>query len=343
MRAAVYRSPGELTIDRIPVPEVGRRDVLVEVRHCGVCGSDLHMVLDGWGRPGSTGGHEYSGVVVEVGPEAVGWSLGDRVIGGPGTRCGTCGPCREGRPSLCVSRFTPGTGTQERNGAFARYVASQDDSLVAVPEGLDLRAAALTEPLSVAVHAVRQSRAEPQSRVLVTGAGPIGLLVIAVLRARGVDDVTVSEPATLREMRAVAVGATATLHPREMARPRMPMDLAAEPFDIAIECSGRGVAQQAALCQLGRAGTLVLVGAGMDHPSFDTNRILLNELVVTGSNEYAEGDYPKAVELLAAGAVPTGLLIEEEDIGLDDLLPTMRKMAAGELAGKVMVDPAEAT
>ncbi len=284
-------------------------------------------------------GHEYSGRIVALGDAVRGWSVGDAMIGGPGRRCGECRQCLSGRPSLCEARFTPGTGQPRRNGAFARYVAVDESELVPVPGGLPLRTAALTEPLSVAVHAVTVAGAKPGDRVLVTGAGPIGLLVIAVLRAQGVEEVVVSEPGRLRRELAQKVGAAGALEPEALARPAMPMDLIDEPFDVAIECSGKGAAQEAALTQLGRASTLCLVGAGMDGARFETNRILLNELVVTGSNEYADGDYERALELLVSGRIPTGLLIEEHDVGLDDLLPAMRRLASGEIAGKVMVIP----
>jgi threonine dehydrogenase-like Zn-dependent dehydrogenase len=100
MRAAVYHGQRELAVEEVPVPEVGERDVLLEVSHCGICGSDLHFVLEGWGRPGSVEGHEFSGRVVAVGPDVARWQVGDELIGGPTPRCGECEPCRAGRPSL---------------------------------------------------------------------------------------------------------------------------------------------------------------------------------------------------------------------------------------------------
>src|SRR5947207_5656716 len=120
MPAAVLRGKGRIEVEAVPVPDVGPHDVLVEVSHCGVCGSDLHLVLDGWGRPGSIGGHEWSGVVAAVGPEVTAWSVGDEIVGGPSPRCGSCEQCRAGHPSLCLQRDTPGTGG-EVQGAFAKY------------------------------------------------------------------------------------------------------------------------------------------------------------------------------------------------------------------------------
>src|SRR3954469_4002320 len=102
MRAAVYKGDRKGGGGGEPVPELGGDDVLLEVSHCGVCGSDLHFVLEGWGRPNSVGGHEYAGTIVAVGPSVSGWSVGDRVVGGGGGNCGTCEYCTAGRPSLCI-------------------------------------------------------------------------------------------------------------------------------------------------------------------------------------------------------------------------------------------------
>jgi (R,R)-butanediol dehydrogenase/meso-butanediol dehydrogenase/diacetyl reductase len=308
------------------------------VSHCGICGSDLHFVLDGWGRTGGTGGHEWSGVVVATGPGVTRWRVGDRVVGAPGPGCGSCPLCTSGRPSLCERRFTPGTGSPER-GAFATYVKADQDHLLGVPEGLGLRQAALAEPLAVALHAVSTSQAAPGQRVLVLGAGPIGLLCTAVLVDMGVSEVVVCEPAEARRRRALEVGATEVLAPEDLGRPAMPMDLVEAPFHAALECSGRAEAQEAALAQLGRAGILVLVGAGMGRPRFEANRILLNELVVTGSNEYWAGDFDRSLGLLASGRLPLDRLIEPEDVPLSGLLEAMRGLAAGEIPAKVLVAP----
>src|SRR5439155_19951451 len=128
----------------------------------------------------------------------------------------------------------------DRHGAFATYVVAPSRELVAVvEERVALRTAALTEPLAVALHALTQAHAEPGHRALVTGAGPIGLLALAALHARGIDDVTVCEPSPLRRERAEAIGASATVTPDALAVPAMPNDVAEEVYDVVLECSGR--------------------------------------------------------------------------------------------------------
>jgi len=339
MPAAVLQGPGRLEVTEVPVPAVGPEDVLVAVDLCGVCGSDLHMVLEGWGAPGSWQGHEWIGTVAAVGSGVTEWQRGDVVVGGPTIRCGTCPPCLAGRPSLCSARDTPGIGLE--HGAFATYKLSPAAELLALPDGLDPRAAALAEPLAVALHGISQSGAAPGQRAMVLGAGPIGALTIAALRAHGVDDVTCAEPSPSRRALAAAAGATRVVDPADLvvpsiAEPGLVVDGA---VDVVLECSGKARAMEAGLAQLARGGTLVLVGAGMEPPRFDPNRILLNELVVTGAFTYDHDGFERALELLAAGDLPVEVLLEPDDVPLDGLLDAMRELADGRRAGKVLVRP----
>lgn len=338
MSAAVYQGQRRLTVEELPVPEPGPGEVVVEVSYCGICGSDLHMYAEDWGRPGSTGGHEWSGTIRWVGDDVTEWREGDLVVGGPDRGCGSCPRCDEGRVNLCLNR--PKAGVDHHQGAFAQYVKARSRSLYRVPEGLDLRLAALTEPLAVAIHGINRSGAGPGARVLVTGAGPIGLLTVAALVVAGVDDVTVSEPSDERRARAAQVGARTTLTPDELpASPALPMDVVDEPFDVAIDCSGRSDAMERGLDLLALGGTLVLSGTGLRRPRFDPNRIILNELVVTGAVEYVPGEYDDALALLASGQLPTDLLIEPVDVPLAGMEEAVARLAAGELPGKVMVVP----
>ena len=340
MRAAVLGGgPGKLDVLDVPVPEVGDGEVLVAVELCGVCGSDLHMVLDGWGRKGSWEGHEWVGRVEQVGSGVTKWKVGDSVVGGPSIRCGECDPCRAGRPSLCLARDTPGATPD--HGAFATYKLTKETEVLPMPSGLSPRAAALAEPLAVALHGIHQGHVEPGMSVMVMGAGPIGALTIAALRALGVDDVTCSEPTEIRRDIASAVGASRVIHPDELHVPSIaePGLVVAGAVDVVLECSGHGRAMEAGLAQCKRGGMLVLVGAGMAQPKFDPNRILLNEVVITGAFTYDKGGFTQALDLLASGKMPIDALLEPGDVPLDGLLDAMRGLAGGEIAGKVLVKP----
>ena len=336
MRAAVYRGPRDLVVEERPVPALGPRDVLLEVSHCGVCGSDLHMFVDGWGAPNSIGGHEFSGRVVAVGDDVTAWKSGDAVVGGPARRCGECEYCREGRPQLCTGRANPGVG--EFQGAFADFVRVDEAELLRIPPGLSMRAAALAEPLAVALHGLTRGGVREGQRILVTGCGPIGALSVAAARARGVTDVVVSEPHPARRALGERLGATA-IAPDELVAPRMPFDLVDDPFDVVLECSGHSAAMEAGLAQLKRGGTLVLVGAGMNRPRLDNNRILLNELVITGAFVYDPDGFPRSLELLASPEFPTDVLIEPDDVPLDGLYSAVERLVSGDLPAKVLIAP----
>jgi 2-desacetyl-2-hydroxyethyl bacteriochlorophyllide A dehydrogenase len=337
MRAAVYHQQGDLSLEQREVPHLGPRDVLLEVSHCGVCGSDIHFVLEGWGQPGSIEGHEYSGRVVAVGDAVTRWKVGDTVVGGPSPRCGECEYCRAARPSLCTGRNTPGMQTHT-DGAFAEFVRTSEDGILRIPDGVGMRQAALAEPLAVALHGLTRGGVTAGQRVLITGAGPIGTLSIAAARARGVDDIVVSEPHPKRRALAEKLGAVA-VEPESLPRPVFPGDVVDEPFDVALECSGHAVAMEAALAQLKRGGTLVFVGAGIKSPRIDANRVLLNELVITGAFVYDADGFDCALDLLASPGFPSDDLIEPGDVPLDGLLGALHGLSGGDLAAKVMIVP----
>jgi (R,R)-butanediol dehydrogenase/meso-butanediol dehydrogenase/diacetyl reductase len=257
-------------------------------------------------------------------------------VGGPAAGCGRCEYCASHRPSLCASHGTP--GVSEFQGAFAEYVRVHESQLRRIPAGLSLREAALAEPLAVALHGITLSQIAPGQRALVTGAGPIGMLTLAALRAKEID-VTVSEPSPMRRAAAVLVGASRVLLPEDLPRPRMPFEFAPDGYDVVFECSGNAAAVEAALRQLRRGGTLMLVGTGMAKPKLDANRMILGELRVIGSYNYDEHGIDDALALLAGGKFPTGLLLEKGDVGLEGLASAMERLAAGEIAGKLLVAP----
>lgn len=337
MLAAIYKGDRNIVVEEMPVPPVGPDQVLLQVSHCGVCGTDVHTLYDNWGSAGSVAGHEYSGVVMATGSQVDDWRPGDRVVGGPRRGCGRCRHCGNGRSNLCADR--PRAGLDPFVGAFAAFKVVDAACLYRIPDRLNLRTAALTEPLAVVLHGIGKGSPAPGDRVLVTGAGPIGLLHVAVLRDRGVSDIVVSAPAPRRKDAARHVGASAVIDPDDLVQPLWPMEVVAEPFRVAFECSGNREAMENALANLDAGGTLVLSGTGMRRPRFDPNRIILNELEVTGTMEYTPEDYAAALDLLASGRLPTDELIEPEDQPLRRLQWVLAQLSRGEITGKVMMVP----
>ena len=251
MQAAVYVGDGRIAVEQVPRPEPGAGEVLVEIAECGICGSDLHMVLEQYARPGAILGHEWSGIVVAA-PSGSGWSPGDRVVGNQPPGCGVCRPCRRGRPSVCLNRAPADFAGYP--GAFCQYKTVAADGLIRIPDSLPTRVAALAEPMAITLHALRLGEVDPEDRVLVTGAGPVGLLLVAVLRAQGVSDITVSEPSAIRRQQALDVGATNVVSPDKLQQPPMTLPVA-EPYAVVFECSGHASAAEAGLGQLDYAGT----------------------------------------------------------------------------------------
>jgi len=339
MPVAVYRRPGLVEVEERTVPEPGPGEVLVEVDHCGICGSDIHLMLEGWaGRPGLVAGHEFTGTVAAVGDGVQGWAPGDPVVGGPSPRCGRCRRCLEGKPSQCEDR---GSVVDNRDGAFAGYVLVSAASLLRRPPALTARSAALAEPLAVALHGLTRSGVARGDSVMVIGAGPIGALSIAALVARGIGPVIAVEPGERRRRLARDLGASEVLDPSalETFPSWEPERLAERAVHVVLECSGKKAAMEAGFQQLLRGGTLALVGAGIDQPTFDPNRWILNELSVVGSFVYDQDGFADALELLASDGFPTDLIIEADDVPLDGISEALSGLARGRFAGKVMVVP----
>jgi threonine dehydrogenase-like Zn-dependent dehydrogenase len=340
MAAAVYQSPGVITVEERAVPRPGPDQLVVRVHACGICGSDIHQLRDGWGfTPGAVAGHEWSGTIAAVGADVTGWSVGELVVGGASPRCGTCRRCREGKPSQCENRHS--MTSDQSDGAFAEYILCRAAGVLRLPEGLSARHAALAEPLSVAVHGITRSGVAPGDSVMVFGAGPIGALSVAALHTMGITEITVVEPHRGRQRLAADLGVSSIVDPAdlEVFPPWEPERQSSRAVHVVLECSGHRAALEAGFSQLARGGILVMVGAGIDHPTFDINRMILNELTVTGSFVYDLGGFEKALELLASDGFPADLLIDPDDIPLHAIGDTLEALAVGRIAGKVMVVP----
>lgn len=336
MPAAVLRDGGRLAVEQRPVPDLGPADVLIEVAACGICGTDLHLVLDGWGEPGIVPGHEYAGHVAAVGAAVDAVEVGAAVTANPQPGCGECRHCARGRPSLCPELDLMGGSWQ---GGFAQFVRVDAGQVVPVPDGLGVREAALAEPLAVALHAIGRGGIDATDRVLVTGAGPLGLLAVAALRARGVEDVRVSEPVAARRERAAALGADAVA-PDELTDAVLPFQVLDDAVDVVLECSGVPAAARTGIANLDAGGRLVVVGSGLDPIALDGTRVMVLELEVTGAVNYDQGGLADAVNLLAAGTLPVEDLLAPETVGLGELQGAMQELAEGRIDRKLLVSPA---
>jgi L-iditol 2-dehydrogenase len=330
-RVAVLHAPGDVRLEERPRPAPGSREVLVEVTAVGVCGSDVHYYEDG--RIGARVvraplvlGHEAAGRIVEVGAAVTRHAVGDRVAVEPGMPCSACRECRAGRYNLCADvRFF---GSPPVDGAFAQHVVVHEDFAFALPDDMPDEVGALAEPLSVAIWACRKAGLGVGSRVVVTGAGPIGLLALQVARAAGAVDVFVTDVDERRLRLARELGATAV----GGAAP------AGFEADALLECSGNEQALAAGIEALRPAGTAVVVGMGpVATARLPMATIQRREIWLTATFRYA-GTYPAAIDLLARGRVDVGPLITGR-YGLDDVDDALTAGRRDPRAVKTMVIP----
>jgi L-iditol 2-dehydrogenase len=306
-RAAIMYGTHDIRLEEVPVPEPAPREVLVEIEAVGVCGSDVHYYEEG--RIGSFVvreplilGHESMGTIIGLGEEVTKHEVGERVTLEPGVPDGTCRECRAGRYNLCpnVQFFA----TPPVNGAFTNYVNIHEDFAFALSDELSDNAGALMEPLSVGIWACRKAKVEAGDHVLVTGAGPIGLLAMQVALAQGATQVTITDVAPERLEMAEKTGATRTINVAEE-----PLADAGVEVDALIECSGNQAALGDGIRSVRPAGIVVVVGMGPgEETSIPLSLIQTREITLTGTFRYAN-TYPAAIELAATGKVDLDAIV----------------------------------
>ncbi|WP_326633076.1 NAD(P)-dependent alcohol dehydrogenase [Nonomuraea fuscirosea] len=306
MQAAVLRGIQQLAIEERPVPEPGPGEVLVKITAVGVCGSDVHYYQHG--RIGDfvveqpmVLGHESGGVVVGVGAGVDASPIGQRVSVEPGVPDLTCAECLAGRYNLCPDmRFF---ATPPFDGSLAEYVTVHAAFAHPVPDTISDDAAALLEPLSVGVWANRKGQVGAGSRVLITGAGPIGLVATQCARAYGATEIVVADLNPHRLKLAQDLGATATINVGDTSL----REAGYEPT-VLLECSGHPGATGDGLRTLARGGRAVLVGMGDDGLPLPLTHLQSREIEVTGTFRYAN-TWPTAIALAASGRVDVDTLV----------------------------------
>ena len=277
------RGPG-LKLREVPRPPVGINDVLVRVRRTGICGTDLHIESwDPWAAktivPPLVVGHEFVGEITEVGSNVSDFSPGDLVSGEGHVVCGRCRNCLAGRRHLCAHTIGLGVG---RDGAFAEYVALPMTNVWHHWAGIDEEVAAIFDPFGNAVHTALAFPVLGED-VLVSGAGPIGLMATAVARHAGARYVVVSEPNPVRRAIAERMGATLAVDPRERDLRHVATGLGmVEGFDVALEMSGNATALRSAIGAMAHGGGIAILGIPTEEISIDVNEIVFKMLTVRG-------------------------------------------------------------
>lgn len=328
MKALRWHGRKDVRLDEVPQPTAAPGEVVIRVAACGICGSDLHEYLHGplyiskaphpltGVVPPVALGHEFCGRVVEVGAGVQTVRRGDRVTVNPCLLCGECAWCRRGQINYCAKLGSVGLS---RDGALAPLVGVPAYGCHLLPPEIDDTQGASVEPLAVAVHAYGRARLTGGERVAVIGAGPIGLLTLQVLKAKGTGWVVIVEPREERRRLARALGADAVIDPEVEDPARAVAEMTqGQRVAVAFECVGSAPAFSTAFRAAGKGGRVVLVGLVPENVPTNLLGLLAHEKEVVGSSAYVD-EFPEAIRLLAEGRVRIDPLVTAR-VPLEDAL-----------------------
>ena len=313
MKALVLKQYKQFAYEEVPAPEPGPEEVLVAVKACGICGSDVHGMDGGTGRrrPPIIMGHEAAGVITGLGSRVAGWVVGESVTFDSTIYCGCCAFCRRGLVNLCDHRRVLGVSCEDyrQNGAFAELVAVPQHILYRLPEGLAFEHAALVEPFAIALHAIRRAPPTLNDSVVVVGAGMIGLALVQALSQAGCGRLIVVDITDDRLALAAKVGATNIINSSTedalKAILHLTLGLGA---DLAFEAVGVTATVDLSLRCLRKGGAVTLIGNVTPKTEFPLQTAVTRELTIYGSCA-SQGEYPACLEMLARGALRAAPLI----------------------------------
>ena len=323
MRAAVFQGAGKphaLAIETIADPTPGPGDLIVKVERCGICGTDLHMTSGhGWDFPtGIVLGHEYAGEVVAVGGKVERFRIGDRVSGMARASCGGCEACFRGLPLLCTRSAEGGMG------GFGEYLALPEGAAVALPQTLSIADGALVEPLAVGLHGVRMADMAMGSRVLVLGAGSVGLAAIFWAKRLGAGRVVAASRSMMREAMALAMGADAFVQTGESEVERVIAALGGSP-DIVLECAGAVGLLGQAINHVKTFGQVLSLGFCTSSDPVIPGVAAFKQVRISFPLAYSPGEFRHVADMMLAGAVDPKAMITST-IGLDELPDTFEAL-----------------
>ncbi len=351
MKAVVCKAKNQVVVADVAKPEAGVGQVVLRVRACGICGSDLHALEYGFAEHGDIGtryslssignvmGHEFCGEVAQVGPGVDGFRPGDRVTSLPFLNCGECPACRDARPTQCGQFRVIGSATTP--GAYAEYVRCVAANLVKLPAHVSFRQGALVEPLSVALGGVNRARLKTDTPCLVMGAGPIGLGVLMWLKAKGVATVVASEPSPSRAELARRVGPSAVVNPRERNPAEVVAQLAGQPPAVVFECVGAKGTLNIATKLVAPGGQVVVIGYCLVPDEIDPHECVNKGITIDFSAGYTRADFDTTTAALGGGAIDAEPMITDV-VSLDQVPEMFNRLRQPGGPAKVMIEvPAE--
>lgn len=334
MRTAIFRAPGvPLSLENVADPMPGPGQIVIRIGRCGICGSDLtftdpnspaHYAL------GSALGHEYAGEIVALGRDVAHLAVGDRVTAMPSKGCGSCPACLAGDPMACPA-------CEYVMGGFGEYTLAEGRYAIKLPDSLSLSDGALVEPLACGSQAARLGGVGPGSRVLVIGAGPIGLAAIYWARKAGCEHIVASALSDRNADLARTMGASAFLRQGEDFAGAMIEQLGGAP-DVVFECAGSIGPISQAIDLVAPRGTVVAAGFCFEPQPIVTAGALSKQIRVQFSLAYNMGDFERGVAALDAGSLEPRAMLSDT-IALDALPTTLEALRHDKSRCKVMVDP----
>ena len=336
MKAAVYHGPGDLRVEEVPVRKLKDNEVKIQVKYCGICGTDIHIFHGDRGccdvTPPLVPGHEFSGVVAEVGSKVKTVKVGDRVTGDPNDMCGECYFCKNGMQHFCKNNIGIGTTV---DGGFAEYVIMREKQVYKVSDDLSFIEAAMTEPISCCLHGIDLCNIKAGDTVLVIGGGPIGMIMMQLAKNAGASKVIMSEPVEEKREQALKLGATKTIDPLHEDVEAVLAEYC-ENVNVVIECVGNVHTQADAVRFAGKGATIMYFGLAAPEESFPIrpDDIFKKELHITSSyiNPYS---FERAIQILESGTVELESLITNV-VPLDDIADVFTKPEYRR-TGKVMI------
>jgi L-iditol 2-dehydrogenase len=312
MKALVLEEYNRFNYKDVSDPRAGPGEVLVAVKACGICGSDVHGMDGSSGRrqPPLIMGHEAAGVIEEVGANVEGWKPGQRVTFDSTIYCGKCWHCRRGEINLCDNRRVLGVSCDEyrQDGAFAEYVVLPAHILYALPDGVSFPQATMVEALSIAVHGVKRITVELNCSALVVGAGNIGLLVVQVLKVLGCSPVIAADVDAGKLEWAGRLGADIVIKSGQCDVGREVRRYAPRGVDVAVEAVGVAASLKDAVSALRKGGSLAAIGNLAPSVDFPLQSVVTREIRVCGSCA-SSGEYPTCLELIGRGVVDVDAMI----------------------------------
>ena len=332
MKALVYYGPRDLRTEELPEAPLGPSEVRIEVRACGICGSDLHAVLQATPRrrPGTVMGHEFAGIVVETGQDVTSARAGDRVAVQPLTHCGACPLCQAGRQNACENRTLYGM-TEGMPGGYAERVVVADDRLFPLPDAVPFEMAALAEPLSVGLHATGRGPADAPRSVAVVGCGTIGLMTLVALSTLGLESITVVDKVESKLALARSLGATTLLAGRDDVRAAVAEATDGRGVDWAIEAVGLSETARQAVELARTGGHVTWIGNAEPVAEVPMQNVVVGEKTIAGSYGYTDADFRRALGLVAEGRVPADWIAERR-VSLASAPADFGALATGEWA-----------